>query len=222
MKVYKGFNSKLQCNPTGKKPFQYEINKTYEEPKAKLCSCGFHACENPLEVFRYYSPSDSRYCEAELEDVSDEHGSNDSKRVGKKIKIGAEIGINGIVKAGVKFIFEKVDWKHAKESNTGYYSAATNTGNCSAATNTGYYSAATNTGYQSAATVKGKESIAIATGYQSKAKGALDCWIVVAEWLQNDNGEYHIKDVQCTKVDGKGIKADTFYMLKNGKFIEAE
>lgn len=62
VKAYKGFNKNLQCNPTGENPFQYEIGKTYEEPEADLCNSGFHACENPLDVFSYYSPSDSRYC----------------------------------------------------------------------------------------------------------------------------------------------------------------
>ena len=179
--------------------------------------------------------------------------SNDSKRCGKKITINAEIGLKGVIEAGVKFILEKVDWYNAKESNTGdwsaatntgYQSAATNTGDWSAATNTGYQSAATNTGdrsaatntgdrsaatntgdqsaatntgYQSAATVEGKESIAIATGYESKAKGAIGCWIVVSEW---DEGADHIIDVQCVRVDGEKIKADTFYTLKNGEFVE--
>jgi hypothetical protein len=58
-------------------------------------------------------------------------------------------------------------------------------------------------------------------GYQSKAKGALDCWIVLAEWFRDDNRNWHIKTVRTAKVDGKKIKADTFYMLVDGKFIEA-
>ncbi len=215
MKAFKGFNSKLQCTPSGK-VFQYEVGKSYEESEADLCSSGFHACENPIDVFGYYAPADSRYCEVELDGVSLKTD-DDSKRCGKKIKIGAEIGLKGIIDASVKFILEKVDWDNAKESNTGYRSAATNTGDWSAATNTGYQSAATNTGNRSAATVEGKESVAVATGYESKAKGALGCWIVVAEW---DEDAEHIIDVQCAKVDGSAIKSDTFYFLKNGEFVE--
>ena len=223
--MFKGFNSKLQCTPNGK-VYQYEVGKTYEEPNADLCSSGFHACEAPLDVFGYYPPADSRYCEVDLDGVSDKT-SNDSKRCGKKITINAEIGLKGVIEAGVKFILEKVDWDNAKESNTGDWSAATNTGeqsaatntgNRSAATNTGNWSAATNTGNRSAATVEGKESIAIATGYESKAKGAIGCWIIVAEW---DKGADHIIDVQCVRVDGEKIKSDTFYTLKNGEFVEA-
>ena len=167
MKAYKGFNQKLQCTPDGK-VYQYEIGRDYEEPHADLCKNGFHACENPLDVFGYYPPADSRYCEVELGEVSDET-SADSKRCAKRIHIGAEIGLTGIINAGVKFVMDKVDWSSTRTTNTGYRSAATNTGDQSAATNTGNRSAATNTGDQSAATNTGYQSAATNTGYQSAA-----------------------------------------------------
>ena len=242
MKLYKGFNKDLKC-----RDFQFEVGKEYEEAEADICRKGFHACENPLDVFDYYPPSDSRYCEVEL-DVNEQTQSCNSKRVGKKIKINAEIGLPGIIKAGVEYIKERVDWENSKESNTGYRSAATNTGcqsaatntgdqsaatntgdrsaatntGCqSAATNTGCQSAATNTGFQSAAIVSGVESIAISTGYEGKAKGALGCFIVLSEWKEID-GEYHIVDVKSSKVDGKNIKPNVFYTLVDGKFVETK
>ena len=107
-------------------------------------------------------------------------------------------------------------------TNTGNWSAATNTGDRSAATNTGNWSAATNTGDWSAASVEGKDSIALAFGIESKAKGALGCYIVLAEWTENDDGERELKTVKCHKVDGKTVKPDTWYTLKNGKFMEVE
>ena len=119
------------------------------------------------------------------------------------------------------------NWSAA--TNTGDYSASTNTGECSASTNTGYrstaantgdYSASTNTGYQSAASVSGNESFAIATGYQGKVKGALGCWIACAEWAEDDNGNWHPVGFKAVRVDGKEIKADTWYRLENGKFVE--
>ena len=249
MKCFKGFDKDLKC-----RDFQYEIGKEYTEEKADICNCGFHACEFPMDVFNYYPPSDSRYCEVELE-ANNQKSSDDSKRVGKKISVKAEIGIAGIIKAGVEYIKEQVNWEDDKATNTGYQSAATNTGyqsaatntgdrsaatntgdqsaatntgdrsaatntgDRSAATNTGNQSAATNTGYRSAAIVEGKESIALATGIDSKAKGKIGCFIVLAEWKEIDN-EYHIVDVKSAKVDGKNIKEDTFYTLKDGKFVE--
>ena len=268
MKCYKGFDKDLKC-----RDFQYEIGKEYKEERAEICDSGFHACENPLDVFGYYAPADSRYCEVEL-DANDQK-SDDSKRVGKKISIKAEIGIAGIIKAGVEYIKDQVNWDDDKKSNTGNRSAATNTGNrsaatntgdwsaatntgnrsaatntgdrsaatntgdrsaatntgdwsaatntgdCSAATNTGDRSAATNTGDCSAATVKGKESVAMAIGYNSKAKGSLGCFIVLAEYKEL-GGKYHIADVKSAKVDGEKIKPDTFYKLINGEFVEAD
>ena len=121
------------------------------------------------------------------------------------------------------------DWSAA--TNTGNQSAATNTGDQSAATNTGYQSAATNTGDCSAATntgdcsaasVEGKDSIALAFGVESKAKGTLGCYIVLAEWGKDDEGNRQLKTVKCHKVDGEKIKPDTWYMLKNGKFTEVK
>lgn len=60
IKAYKGFDKNLQC-----RGFQYEIGKEYEEKDAKACNCGFHACEYPLDVFGYYPPTNSRFCEVE-------------------------------------------------------------------------------------------------------------------------------------------------------------
>ena len=244
IKGYKGFDKDLQC-----RGFQYKVGETFEEKGTiKACESGFHFCKNPFDVFRYYSPSDSRYCNVEGDGQIDTDNS-DSKVACSKLHIHTEIGLSGFISAGVKFILEKVDWGDSKSTNTGYQSAATNTGNQSAATNTGdrsaatntgdrsaatntgnqsaatntgNQSAATNTGYRSAASVEGKNSIAIVTGYDSKAKGAMDCWIVLTERGDWDGNTYPIIDVQAFKVDGISIKANTFYKLKNSKPVESE
>ena len=269
MKMYKGFDKDLKC-----RDFQYEIGKTYEEPTADLCNSGFHACEYPLDVLAYYAPGDmSRYCEVNLDDVSDKKNNEDSKRCGKKIAVKAEIGIAGLVKAAVDFVMENIKdenkeantgnysastntgyrsastntgnssastntgyrsastntgnssastntGNYSASTNTGNYSASTNTGDCSASTNTGDYSASTNTGDYSKADVSGKESVAAALGIDSKAKGALGCWLVLAEWTEDDEHNWHRKDVQCFKVDGENIKPDIWYKLKSGELVE--
>lgn len=114
MKCFKGFDKDLKC-----RDFQYEIGKEYTEEKANICNYGFHACEFPMDVFGYYPPSDSRYCEVDLE-ANDQKSPDDSKRVGKKISVKAEIGIAGIIKAGVEYIKEQVNWEDDKATNTGY------------------------------------------------------------------------------------------------------
>ena len=166
---FKGFDKDLKC-----RGFQYEIGKDYEqEGIVKCCERGFHFCENPFDVFRYYSPSDSRYCEVECDGNADK-ANDDCKVATSHIHISAEIGLNGLINAGVKFILDKVNFKDAKSTNTGDRSAATNTGDRSAATNTGDCSAATNTGYYSAATNTGNYSAANNTGYRSAATNTGD------------------------------------------------
>ena len=100
LKAFKGFDKRLRC-----RGFQYEVGKEYQEQEAELCRKGFHAYENPLDTFRYYPPTDSRYCVVEIDD-NGQRNSEGSKVCGKKIKIGEEIGLDGVIKAGVQFIFE--------------------------------------------------------------------------------------------------------------------
>ena len=196
---YKGFDKDLKC-----RGFAYEIGKDYEQHgSVKCCENGFHACEFPLDVFNYYAPGgNSRYCTVTQSGVTDKKG-GDSKVASSKIHIETEIGLDGIIKAGVKFILDKVNWKNQKESNTGNYSAATNTGD------------------YSAAKVSGKESIAIVTGKDSKAAGSIGDWIVLTERGEWNGDTCPIKEVKAFKVDGEKIKADTFYKLVDGEAVEA-
>ena len=197
IKAYKGFNSDMTC-----RNFQYEVGKEYEQKgKIEVCENGFHACENPMDVFKFYYPNNSRYCEVEQ---SGTIGRSLDKIASSKIRIQCEIGLSGIIQAGVKFILDKVNWK---DDN---------------ATNTGEYSAATNTGYCSAAKVEGKESIAIVTGRDSKACGAFGCWLVLTERGEWNGETYPIKEVKAVRVDGEKIKENTWYKLKNGQIIETE
>lgn len=129
VKAYKGFNKHMQCTPN-EKIFQYEIGKEYKKDEAYLCHCGFHACENPLDVLSYYNNIDDKFCEVELDKI-DPNRNKDSKICGKKIKIGIEIGFLGLFKAGIewiknKTIFTKEDFEkllssyNAKISSSGY------------------------------------------------------------------------------------------------------
>ena len=101
MKAFKGFNKDMTC-----RGFQYEEGKTYETDEARLCETGFHACERPLDCFSYYAPGSSVYREVELDDVSEERESDNSKIVGKRIKIGAELDIAGLCKAQFQYVKE--------------------------------------------------------------------------------------------------------------------
>ena len=195
IKGYKGLDKDMKC-----RGFQYESGKDYTyDGDIECCRSGFHFCENPLEVLSYYSPATSRFCEVEGRGKCDK-SEEDSKVSVSNLHIGLEIGLSGLIQAGIKFILDKVNYNDNRVSNTGDWSAATNTG------------------YGSAAEVKGKDSIAIASGYKSKASGAIGCWLVLTE----RNSDYEIVDVKAVRVDGRSIKENTYYTLDNGQIIEAK
>ena len=225
IKSYKGMDKDMKC-----RGFQYEPGGIYEADHAVRCGGpGFHACEIPLDVFGYYPPADSSFFEVE-QDGELSRDNEDSKVASSILKVGAEIGIPGLVRAHVEWVKEQIQ-EEKTESNTGDYSAATNTGNRSAATNTGNCSAATNTGYQSAATntgdcsaaeVSGKDSVAAVFGYEGRAKGALGCAIVVAERGDWNGETYPLISIKAAIVDGETIKPDVWYTLKGGEFVEVK
>ena len=236
LKAFKGFDKRLRC-----RGFQYEVGKEYQEPEASLCRNGFHACENPLDTFRYYPPTDSRYCEVEIDD-NGQRTSEDSKVCGKRIKIGTEIGVKGVINAGVRFVFEKCEnaaCEHASGERgnaaasgwsgnaaasgwSGNAAASGVSGNAAASGESGNAAAfgrkgtATVTGRDGRASAIGEQCIAVAWGQNSLAKGTLGNWIVVSERGNSDD----IVDAKLARVDGETIRADTWYTLRRGEIVE--
>ena len=246
---YKGMNTDMTC-----RGFQYEVGKEYETDKAEACECGFHACEYPLDAFNYYPPASSRYFEVEQSGEMNRSG-GDSKVASTKIKIGAEIGIAGLVKASVEYTRERATEEpggHATgyqgaasatgnqgaasatgdrgaasatgdrgaASAAGYQGAASATGHQGAASATGHRGAASATGNQGAASATGKSSVAVSAGINGKAMGSIGCAICLVERGEWDGETYPIVSVKAAIVDGQSIKADTWYTLKNGEFVE--
>ena len=212
MKAFKGFNRDMTC-----RGFQYKEGETFETDKVELCSTGFHACERPLDVFNYYSPSESVYHEVELDEVSDERRNDDTKVVAKKIKVGARLSIRDLVNAQIEFVKEHC----TNEFNAEPGQPAT-AGENGAAT-AGYRGAAT-AGENGAATSRGKSSVgknglAVARGNGCKVRGGLGSILIIAEESPND---YDIVEWASAVVDGEIIKADTWYRLVGGKFMESE
>ena len=204
--LYKGFDKDLKC-----RDHQYEIGKSYtHEGPVEKCGSGFHSCEYPLEVFRFYEPATSRYA---LVTASGElsRDTADSKIASAAITIEAEIRIPDLVSAAVQYILGRIK-RTKKGHNTGRRSAATNTGDRSAATNIGDLSAATVESPHG----KNIHAVAIAVGYQSKAKASLGSAIVCV--YRNEKWDLiHIR----AGIAGEDVKADTWYMLdENGYFIE--
>ena len=226
IKAYKGFNEDMKC-----RDFQFEEGKEYEEKDAKLCSTGFHACEAPIDCLNYYSPASSVYREVEL-DATDEKG-DDTKRVGKKIRIGAKIDVAKICKLQFDYVKEhctnEYNAEPGKPATAGNRGAAT-AGECGAAT-AGECGAAT-AGDRGAATAGecgaansrgassvGKNGLACVRGDNTKVRGGMGAVLVIV----NENADdYGIAEWKAAIVDGEKIKPDTWYRLRNGEFVEAE
>ena len=162
LKAIKGFDKRLRC-----RGFQYEVGKEYQEPVAELCLKGFHACENPLDTFRYYPPTDSRYCEVEIDD-NGQRNSENSKVCGEKIKIVSEIGLDGVIKAGAQFIFElcKGSAEDHASGERGNAAASGWSGNAAAS---GWSGNAAASGWRGNAAASGERGTAAASGWSGNA-----------------------------------------------------
>ena len=221
IKAVKGFNSDMTCTPTDDIKFQYEEGKTYEEELADVCNQGFHACELPINAFRYYPPTKSVYHEVEMSGEID--NSKTDKVCSSKIKIGAKINIAGIIKASVDIIRGKAEKESAASS--GYRGNAASSGDYGNAASSGNCGNAASSGYCGSAKADHPNSCAIAWGPESKANGVKGSHLVLAEWESN-GGKYweeetwKFKGATMVRVDGENIKENTWYGLKNGKVIE--
>ena len=237
MKAYKGFNKDMTC-----RDFQFEEGKEYEHKgKVNVCESGFHACERPLDCFDYYNPALSVYHEVKVDgDISKADG--DTKVAAKKIKIGARLDIAGLVRAQFEYVKEHATTEHAdlKTASAGDYGAANagdygaaSAGDCGAASagdcgaaSAGDYGAAS-AGDCGAAVSRGSASVgsggvAIARGderNQNKVKGGIGAILVIA---LEPSDSTDIIEWKAAIVDGKKIKADTWYCLKNGELVEVE
>ena len=192
MKAYKGFNKDMTC-----RGFQYESGKTYEETTAKLCDSGFHACIDPLDCFGYYAPGASVYREVELED-NGEREECDTKICGKKITIGAEISLPGIIKAHAEYVKSKCTMEHTdlEQATAGDSGAATARGKVTV----------------------GADGVGTVRGNNVKIRGGMGAMLTIA--VENDT-DFNIEEWKSFIIDGETYKANTWYILKNGEIVEA-
>ena len=216
MKAYKGFDKNMQC-----RGFQFEEGKTYVEEDAVLCAKGFHACENPLDTFKYYEPGNgSIYREVELEDVTDENG-DDSKRVGKKITIGARLSVLDICKLHFQYVKQKTNTKKEMPNRDEKTVAAQDWSSLAArdCSSLAAQDCSSLAAQDKSSLAAGKNSVIAA--FNSKAKGGKGTLIALATRKFTDEG-YVITDFKAGIVDGVEIKENTWYKLENGSFVEVQ
>ena len=152
IRAYKAFDQNMQC-----RSFQFEVGKTYEHAgQVKACESGFHACENPLDVWSYY-PLDSRYAVVELGGYVSRHD-GDSKIAAARITISAEIALPKIIRDGVAYLMGL-----CKDA-----AGAAASGDCSQLAASGYDSQLAASGYYSQLAASGNDSQLAASGYDSQ------------------------------------------------------
>lgn len=201
--TYKGTDKDMKCHGG----FQYELGKMYTDDGAIRCGGrGFHSCKAPLDVFRYFAPNKSRYFACLMGGTVDEDTA-DSKIASSELELKAEIGIPGLVKAHIEYVKAHTTTEHTdhKQATAGDYGAAT-AGDRGAATSRG-------------SVTVGVNGTGLVRGNGVKIRGGLGAILVIAEEEENS---YDLAHWKAVVVDGKTVKADTWYKLMNGELVEAE
>ena len=238
---YKGFDKNMQC-----RGFQYEVGKEYEmDGEIKCYNRGFHACKSPMEVWDYYDMLNSRYAEVEQSGKIDKEEKS-TKICSSRIKIKAELKLADIINIGVEWLKDitspskvKADGvlndngdKRKQIGSSGYSAQIGSSGDsaqigssCDYAKigSSGDYAKIGSSGDSAQIGSTGEDSVIMCAGNSSIAKAKVGSWITLAEWRWIDKKNRNVPVcVKTEYVDGENIKADTWYQLKNGKFVEVK
>ena len=239
MKGFKAFNKGMIC--LGK---QYAENTVFEESDAIVCRKGMHFCKNPFDVLDYYPLIDDNgnFPDFAVVEALDEPVTDDNEKFcSKKLKIGAKLSFANFIKAAASFEFEKTenDKKSNVIGNSGYSAQIGSSGDYAQIGSSGDYAQIGSSGYSAKIgssgdyaqigssgnsakiTSEGKYAVICCAGHGSIAKGKIGSWITLSEWKYSDIEQANIPVcVKTEKIDGVKIKADTFYKLVNGEFVE--
>ena len=233
MKVYKGTNKDMKC-----RGMQYELGKIEKTDDAIRCgNKGFHSCEAPFDVLKYYPMCNgNRYFEAEADGKIDRTNADDSKIASSELTLKAEVKFTDMVKAQIEFTRKK-----AEAGTAGGYRSNLAGGDRSNLAG-GYRS---NLAGGDRSNLAGGDRSNLAGGYRSnlaggaesnlaggaeslivarngaKAKAGIRSVIVLTEWKWIGYN-YTPVAVRAEIVDGEKIKANTWYKLENGEFVEVE
>ena len=269
IRSYKAFDKDMKC-----RGYQYEVGGEYEEESASACKSGFHACANPFDVLNYYpligeDGHMTRFASVEQSGMVDNEESD--KTCSSRIKIKAELGLPGFVKACVEWVKEITSPAKIKNSgdlsdNSGYYAKIGSSGNYAQIGSSGYsakigssgdsaqigssgyyakigssgnyaqigssgnYAQIGSSGYSAKIGSSGnyaqidstgEKSVICCAGHGSVVKAKIGSWITLAEWKHDGNKNRYVPVcVKTEYVDGERIKADTWYKLIAGEFVE--
>lgn len=192
---YKAYEPGLVC-----RGYQYEEGKTYKKNGHGVCVGGVtHYCVNPFDVLDHYPlvREDGKFSEFTTVEAIDEPVTDDGRKFATStIKIGVKLGFAGFIKACIDFVYEKtIKNMPSDKVETGDYAQID---------------------------ISGNTSVGAAIGINSIIKGAVGNWITLAEWAYDSDKQRCIPVcVKSAQIDGEIIKADTWYKLSGGEFVEA-
>ena len=216
MAYYKAFKKGMICN--GK---QYAENTDFEEQGAEsCCQAGvMHFCENPMDVLNYYPLVDENGDFSEFATVEplDKVIKKEDKCASKKIHVGAKLGFKGFIEAAVNVLIEKTKPDNIKDD-----ARIGSSGDAAQIGSSGKYARIGSSGDDARIKCEADHAVVVCAGKRAKIKAHKGTWITLAEYGEFDGEGYPCICVKSAQIDGETLKADTWYTLKNGEFVEAD
>ena len=238
-KGYKAFNPGMICNDK-----QYAENTDYEEVGGKICEKGMmHYCVNPFDVLNFYDLVDEsgKFSDfAEVNALDQPISGSDGKFATKKLHIGAKLSFAGFIKACIDYTKEQTivnmpksdvttgnsaqigsSGDSAQIGSSGHYAKIGSSGKYAKIGSSGESAKIGSSGDSAKIDSTGVDSVICCAGHGCTVKAKIGSWITLAEWeYSEEKGRSVPRCVKTEYVDGEKIKADTWYRLKNGEFVE--
>ena len=229
-KGYKAFNPGMICRDK-----QYAENTDYEEVGGTICEKGMmHYCVNPFDVLNFYNLVDEsgKFSDfAEVKALDQPISGSDGKFATKKLHIGAKLSFAGFIKACIDYTKEQTivnmpksdvtTGNSAKIGSSGDYAQIGSSGGSAQIGSSGDYAKIGSSGDYAKIDSTGVDSVICCAGHGCTVKAKIGSWITLAEWeYSEEKGRFVPRCVKTEYVDGEKIKADTWYRLKNGEFVE--
>ena len=220
-KGYKAFNPGMICNDK-----QYAENTDYEEVGGKICEKGMmHYCVNPFDVLNFYDLVDEsgKFSDfAEVNALDQPISGSDGKFATKKLHIGAKLSFAGFIKACIDYTKEQTIVNMPKSDvTTGDSAQIGSSGDSAQIGSSGDCAKIGSSGHCAKIDSTGVDSVICCAGHGCTVKAKIGSWITLAEWeYSEEKGRSVPRCVKTEYVDGEKIKADTWYRLENGEFVE--
>lgn len=188
IKAYKGFNADMTC-----RGFQFEVGNTYtHDGLVEVCGSGFHACENPFDVWSYYGPFDTRYAEVELSGDTDR---SSDKIAATKITISAELPASAFVAKCVEWIIRETKG-HNDDAQIG---------------SSGNNARIGSSGNNAQITVEGKGSVVACAGAYANVSGVNGTWVSLACF----DGKGNCTGFATGQIGTDGLEPGVAYLAKH-------